>query len=125
MSDSPETLPVPANRGVTLRDFLVFQLKLVLDGLRDVVVINCSIVAIIIDLANGRWHRPRLFYVVVRFSQRFEDWLRLHHMKGMDMGAQEATLVDDMLDHGPDADELIAGLEDLARREFPPRRRDR
>lgn len=125
MSDSPETLPVPVDRGVTLRDFLVFQLKLVLDGLRDVVVINCSIVAIIIDLASGRWHRPRLFYVVVRYSQRFEEWLRLHHMKGMDMGAQEDTLVDDMLGRSPDADDLIAELEDFARREFPPRRRDR
>ncbi len=125
MSDSPETLPVLANRGVTLRDFLVFQLKLVVDGLRDVVVINCSIVAIIIDLASGRWRRPRLFYGVVRFSQRFEDWLRLHHMKGIDIETQEDTLVDHMLDSGPDADELIAELEDFARREFPPRRRDR
>lgn len=125
MSDSPETLPVPANRGVTLRDFVVFQLKLMLDGLRDMVVISCSIVAIIIDLASGRWHRPRLFYVVVRFSQRFEDWLRLHHMKGMDIGAQEHTLVDAMLDRGPDADELIDELEDFARRGFPPQRRGR
>ena len=59
------------SRGVTLRDFLIFQLKLALDGLADFVVFNASIVAIVLDFIAGRGRRPRLFYSVVRVSERF------------------------------------------------------
>ena len=66
------------SRNVTLRDFAIFQIKLALDGLKDLVAFNLSIVAIILDFISGRGKRPRLFYSVVRGSERFDRWLNLH-----------------------------------------------
>ena len=61
---------VVASRKVTLRDFVIFQVKLALDGLEDLVVIQLSVLAIIVDLISGGGERPRWFYSVVRVSER-------------------------------------------------------
>jgi hypothetical protein len=37
-----------------------------------------SIGAIAIDFIAGRGKRPRLFYSVVRMSERFDKWINLH-----------------------------------------------
>lgn len=67
-----------ASRGVTLRDFAIFQLKLFLDGIKDFVAIWLSVGAIVLDFVSGRGKRPRLFYSVVRASERFDRWINLH-----------------------------------------------
>ena len=67
-----------ASRIVTLRDFAIFQLKLLLDGAIDFAAIWLSIGAIIIDIIAGRGRRRRLFYSVVRMSERADKWLNLH-----------------------------------------------
>ena len=67
-----------ASRSVTFRDFAIFQIKLVLDGFKDLFVINLSIGAMLIDLLSGRGKKPRLFYSVLRTSERFDAWLNLH-----------------------------------------------
>lgn len=66
------------SRGVLIRDLLIFQLKLVLDGLKDIVLIQASIAAVVLDLLFGRRGRPLLFYHVLRLSERFDLWLSLH-----------------------------------------------
>jgi hypothetical protein len=65
-------------RPVLLRDFLIFQLKLVIDGLKDVVLFQVSIVAAVVDLLLGRRRRPVAFYSVLRLSERFDLWLNLN-----------------------------------------------
>lgn len=105
--------PVPTGRGVTVRDFIVFQVKLAVDGLKDVVAINLSLIAIVIDLLVGRGSRPQFFYGVVRLSKRFEGWLNLHKMKGLsgtDDRPHRFRLA------APDADDIIARLEGLVER---------
>ncbi|HUP53192.1 MAG TPA: hypothetical protein VM198_11995 [Longimicrobiales bacterium] len=101
------------SRKVTMRDFAIFQLKLALDGLKDFVIFNVSIVAIVLDFISGRGQRPRLFYSVVRGSERFDKWLNLHGvMERLDegdtsdgfFGASEAG-----------ADTLIGQIEKLVR----------
>jgi hypothetical protein len=77
MTNKPMTV---TSRNVTVRDFAIFQLKLFLDGLKDFVAFNLSIVAIILDVISGRGRKPRLFYSVVRASERFDKWLNLHSM---------------------------------------------
>lgn len=108
------------SRKVTLRDFVIFQLKLALDGLKDLVVFQVSIVAIVLDFIAGQGRRPRLFYSVVRASERFDKWLNLHGvMERLDegetddgfFGASEAG-----------ADSLIGQIEQLVRRGDDPRR---
>jgi hypothetical protein len=69
---------VVATRRVTLRDFVIFQVKLALDGLKGLLVIQLSVLAIIVDFISGRGERPRWFYSVVRVSERFDKWLNLY-----------------------------------------------
>ena len=75
-----------ATAKVTIRDFLIFQLKLLMDGAKDVVLFHLSILAILLDLITGRGRKPRSFYAVLRLSERFDLWLNLH---GPAEGAQD------------------------------------
>lgn len=74
----PNTPMTVTSRNATIRDFLIFQVKLALDGFKDLVAFNLSIGAILLDFLSGRGQRPRLFYSVVRASERFDRWLDLH-----------------------------------------------
>jgi len=75
MGRSPMTV---TSRKVALRDFMIFQIKLALDGFKDMVVFGLSIGAIVLDFIAGQGRRPRLFYSVVRASERWDMWLNLH-----------------------------------------------
>lgn len=66
-----------ATRSVLVRDFLIFQLKLWLDGFKDLVMIQLSVVAVLVDLLFGG-RRKRLFYKVIRLGERIDLWLNLH-----------------------------------------------
>lgn len=100
-----------ATRGVTLRDFAIFQLKLAIDALKDVVVFQISIAAVVIDFIAGRGRRPRLFYSVMRLSERFDNWLSLHSM------VQRIDETDDGLFGVSEAgsDTLVGEIERLVR----------
>jgi hypothetical protein len=66
-----------ASRGVLIRDFLIFLAKLGLDGFKDAILIQLSIVAVVVDLFfSGR--RRRLLYRVMQLGERFDLWLNLH-----------------------------------------------
>jgi len=81
---------VVATRRVTLRDFVIFQVKLALDGLKGLVVIQLSVLAMIVDFFSGRGPRPRHFYSVVRVSERFDAWLNLYGaVQRLDAGETE------------------------------------
>ena len=108
MSRSRKKSVVVASQGVTLRDFVVFQVKLALDGVKDFVAINLSVVAIVVDLIAGRGRRPRRFYAVVRMSRRFDRWLNLHGMKAI----AEAETTDADTPFETDADALIGQFEE-------------
>ena len=88
MPNKPMTV---TSRNVTLRDFAIFQAKLFLDGLKDLVAFNLSIGAIILDYISGRGKRPRFFYSVVRASERFDRWLNLHSVVSRmdELGSEE------------------------------------
>ena len=111
-----------ASRGVTLRDFAIFQLKLLLDGAIDFAAIWLSVGAIIVDFIAGRGRRPRLFYSVVRMSERADKWLNLHGVvQRMDEGETEDGLFSGTGD--PDDDNLVSEIERLVRRgAIPPAR---
>ncbi len=63
---------------VSVRDFAIFQLKLLIYGLKDGTVFTLSLVAFGIDLVFRRHGRRRIFYKVRRVSERFDLWLNLH-----------------------------------------------
>jgi len=109
-----------ASRNVTIRDFLIFQLKLALDGGKDIVAFNLSIVAIVLDFIAGRGSRPRLFYSVVRMSERFDKWLNLH---GVMEQLDEDNNEDGMFGASRAGDDTLIGqIEQLARGGDKPRK---
>jgi len=111
-----------ANRNVTVRDFAIFQLKLVLDGMKDFFAIWLSIGAIILDVIAGRGRRPRLFYSVVRASERFDKWINLHSVvQRMDEEGSEDGFFGGMND---EEDTLVTEIDRLVKgrssRQTPP-----
>ncbi len=65
-------------RKILLRDFFIFQLKLVLDGLKDMALVSLATAAAAIDVVRGKHHGPQLFYHVVRLSEKWDLWLNLN-----------------------------------------------
>lgn len=65
------------DRWRTFKDVLLFQGKLLLDGVRDLVLSPVSIVAALIDLAVPGDDRGRRFYSVLRLGRRTEEWIDL------------------------------------------------
>lgn len=78
-------------RWVILRDLGIFQVKLVLDGAKDIVLGPVALVAAALDLL---WpgHRPgHRFYAVMRVGERYDRWLSLF------AAADKATATEDGL----------------------------
>jgi hypothetical protein len=111
---------VMATRSVTLRDYVIFQIKLWLDGMKGVTVIVLSTGALVLDVIAGQGRRPRLFYTVVRASERFDRWLNLYAA----VERLEAGESDDGLFGASTAgeDTLLGQIEQLARGGDKPRR---
>ena len=65
------------SRAALVRDFLIFQLKLFLDGLKDVAMSPLAALAVVWDLLVGD-RSGRRFYSVLRLTERFDLWLNLY-----------------------------------------------
>lgn len=78
MSDQTTSGPSNNPRGVLLRDLFLFQMKLWLDGLKDIVLSPLSIAACAVDILFRRSGQRSLFYGVMRLGERFDLWLNLY-----------------------------------------------
>lgn len=65
-------------RKVLFRDFIIFQAKLLLDGLKDMAMVSLATLAFAVDLIRGKSDEPAFFYHVVRLSERWDLWLNLN-----------------------------------------------
>ena len=97
-----------------MRDFAIFQLKLLLDGFKDVALSALSVGALAIDLLAGGGTRPRVFYSVLAMSERFDLWLNL---SGAVSRLEEGELDEDGLFGASAAgsDTLLGKVEELVR----------
>ena len=102
---------------VSIRDFLIFQLKLAIDGVKDGFVFLISFVAFGIDLVFKLHGKKRYFPRLMRYSERFDLWLNLHkaveHLDETDdglFGASEAG-----------SDTLLGQIEQVVRGGDEPR----
>lgn len=114
---------IEATRKVAFRDFAIFLLKLVVDGFKDLLLINVAAVAMLADLVSGGGKRPRLFYSVLLASERFDLWLNLHGpIERLEAGT---ALDDDGLFGASEAgsDTLLGKLEQMVRGGDEPRGR--
>ena len=69
-------LQQPESRGQLLWDVLVFQFKLFMDGLRDVILVPVSLVAALLGLISGG-NPARFYHKVLLFGRRTEAWINL------------------------------------------------
>jgi hypothetical protein len=76
MESGPEPEAPPDGRWSLIRDVLVFQLKLGVDALRDLVLSPVSIGAALLDLVAADRDR-HLFYKVLLAGRRTEAWIDL------------------------------------------------
>jgi len=71
--DSPSRSP----RIELARDAAVLQIKLLVDGVRDAILIPVSLVAALIGLLRGGPDCDREFRRVIKFGRRSERWIDL------------------------------------------------
>ena len=64
-------------RRIVFRDLMIFQLKLVLDGMKDVVLVPLSVIAALADMFLPTDRIGKRFYHVLRAGERFDRWLSL------------------------------------------------
>ena len=77
MTELPEARE-PLNRRTLVRDVAVFQFKLIVDGLRDLVLVPVSFFAGIISLINTKDDVPgSQFYDLLEMGKQSEHWIDL------------------------------------------------
>lgn len=65
-------------KSVLIRDLFILQLKLVVDAVKDLLLIKLALFAVVFDVLFGRPGRPLLFYSVLKLGERFDLWLNLY-----------------------------------------------
>jgi len=66
-----------SKRGELIHDAVVFQLKLMADGFRDLVLLPVSLIATIIGLLRGGDEPEREFLQVIQVGRESEQWINL------------------------------------------------
>ena len=77
--DTPSTRKkAGVERWTLLRDLGVLQVKLVVDGLRDIVLVPLSLVAGVVSIASSKDGRPGpQFYHILAWGKQSEVWINL------------------------------------------------
>jgi hypothetical protein len=104
--DTGET-PVQADRWTLIRDIGVFQMKLIVDGLRDLILLPVSLAIGLYSLFRGGDNPGTEFYDLLRVGRRSEHWINL-------FGAAEHASAPGALDNlfpNDDIDEIVSRLE--------------
>jgi len=85
--------------GPLLRDVGSFQIKLLLDAARDIVLSPVSLAAALLDLLLIRRQAPRYFRAVQRLARHTEDRLDLWSSEARDRYGVQPEAVDGLLAH--------------------------
>jgi len=106
MEDHPEEKDHTADRWTLARDIAVLQVKLVVDGLRDLILVPASLVVGVVSLLSGGDGRPGdQFYRLLGMGKQSERWIDLF------AALQNAPADLDHVEQLPDA-----GMDDLVKR---------
>ena len=79
MSTEPAPAPVESgpDRWTLIRDIGVLQVKLIVDGLRDFILVPVSLVAGIVSLIKDHDSADNEFYQLLRIGRKSERWINL------------------------------------------------
>lgn len=112
-NNEPSVAP-PVDRWTLIRDVAVLQVKLIVDGLRDFILVPISLVAGIISLFWSSKSADNEFYRLLRVGRRSERWINL-------FGAADRVKAEtEERDNFPrdDIDTMVSKLEDLVVDEY-------
>jgi hypothetical protein len=98
--------PMP-DRWTLIRDIVVLQFKLVVDGLRDFILVPISLVVGLVSLIRSDEEGGAAFYELLRAGRRSERWINLF---GAADRVQGPSLADDVFPD-QDIDELVSRVE--------------
>ncbi|MEM6818804.1 MAG: hypothetical protein AAF578_08425 [Pseudomonadota bacterium] len=105
-----ETAP-SVSKGQLVRDLIVFQFKLFIDGLRDVILIPVSLVAGILSLLKPGRDAGAEFYEVVTFGKQTERSINLFE-------AADRMQTSSDNDQIPELDGLVSDVENYMRDQY-------
>src|SRR5689334_16202499 len=109
----PSEIPVhPHDRWAFFRDVLVFQLKLLLDNIRDFALQPISLVAALIDLVVRGKREGTCFYRVLEWGAHSERVIDVYS------ALERRGVADDRLNHNFTVDSLISKVEGALVREY-------
>jgi hypothetical protein len=78
MNERPVSSEEASVRWTLIRDIAVFQAKLIVDGLRDLVLVPASLIAGVLSLFSGSDGRPGTqFYRLLGVGKQSERWINL------------------------------------------------
>jgi len=95
------------DRWTLIRDIAVFQVKLLVDGLRDLILLPVSLVTGLVSLLTGGSTPGPEFYELLRVGRRSERWINLFGAAERIYGIEE----DDGYFAAEDIDKLVARVE--------------
>ena len=77
MFSSNSSVPESVDRWTLIRDIGVLQVKLIVDGLRDFILVPISLVAGIISVFTSADSHDNEFYRLLRIGRKSERWINL------------------------------------------------
>ena len=95
------------DRWTLIRDVAVFQVKLLFDGLRDLLLVPVSLIAGLVSLLKSGHEPGTEFYDLLRVGRLSERWINLFGAAEKLHGAAE----DDDILQAEDIDKLMARVE--------------
>ena len=99
------------SRNKVVRDVLIFQVKLWLEGFKDIVLMPLSLGAAVIDLFFRGGKSRGTLYSVMKLGHRFERWVHLYaalEEKEAKQRAARNNSLDDLLNEAADGIEKKA-----------------
>ena len=80
----------PPTRGQLLRQVLVFQFKLAMDGIRDVLLSPISVIAALAGILTNHPDPSRYFNRLLQLGHRSDQWINLFNTHSKDSGSSTA-----------------------------------
>lgn len=107
MTETNEANEQGPGRWALIRDIAVFQLKLLLDGFRDLILVPISLVTGIVGIINYGKGGGSEFYDLLRMGRRSEIWINLFGAANRD--AENRSMADEAA--LTNMDEVVARVE--------------
>jgi hypothetical protein len=115
MDIPPEKKEAGVERWTMLRDLGVLQIKLIVDGLRDLVLVPLSLIAGVVSIVSGKDGSPGpQFYHLLAWGKQSEIWINLFGaVKNSPEEIEQPTPF-----HDKDIDDIVGRLESFVVDEF-------